>query len=167
MKHFLLTTVGVLMLSMMTLVSTINSAEAKTKPCWIGMIEATDICPPPPSISGKVTSTEKFRQECVWLKFPVGTVKHPVVFFTKESDARCLGKNWKRDCPECTDWIHGLRGPVNGPAAHAVIALRLHDGLGGLSVPRDAVDRIRQDGGWCDYGRSAPDASHRYDERPW
>jgi hypothetical protein len=163
----MLAIVGALMLGMLVLTLASTSVEAKTKPCWIGTVSATDVCPPPPAIVGKVTSTERFREECVWLKFPVGAVRHPVVFFAKESDARCLGKNWKRDCPECTDWIHGLRGPVNGPAAHAVIALRLHDGLTGLSVPRDAIKRIREDGGWCDYGRSAPDASHRYDERPW
>jgi hypothetical protein len=145
-----------------------DSASATEKrDCWIGQIQVTVPCPPPPAIKGNVTSTDRFRRECVWLEFPVGPVNHPVVFFTRESDARCLGANWRRECPECTAWINGQRGPVKGPAARAVVALRLHNGLGGLSVPREAFERIRMEAGWCDYGQSAPDQSHHFFEHPW
>jgi hypothetical protein len=142
---------------------------AVAKDCWIGTIAATDICPPPPPIRGKVTSTEKFRKECVWLPFPVGAVGKPIVFFTKTEDARCIGKNWKVDCPDCTEWIRPdrPRGPVNGPAAHAVIALRLHDGMAGVSVPRASYTRIKGDAAWCWMGKSGVYDSHAFNERPF
>ncbi len=140
---------------------------AQADECWVGTVSSSEPCPPPPPIHGKVTSTEKFKKECVWLPFPVGAVGKPIVFFTREEDARCIGKNWRRECPECTAWIRGERGPVNGPAANAVVAIRLHDGLGGVSVPRDSISRIRKDAGWCWFGRSGVYDSHHFNERPF
>jgi len=145
------------------------ATPAAAKDCWVGKISSSEICPPPPPIRGKVTSTEKFRQECVWLPFPVGTVGRPIVFFTKETDARCIGANWQRDCPECTEWIQldRPRGPVNGPAAKAVVALRLHDNMGGISVPRAEYRRIRNDAAWCWLGKSGVYDSHGFSDHPW
>jgi hypothetical protein len=164
MKQLLLAIAGVILAAFAF--SAPAEAKVTAQPCWVG-IAPGEVCPPPPGVQGKFTSTPEFKRDCTWLPFPVGKVAQPVVFFTKTSDARCLGARWKVDCPICTDWIHGKRGPVHGPAANAVIALRLVDNLSGISVPRDSIARIKGDAGWCDFGRSAPDSSHRFDERPW
>ena len=159
---------GILSVSVFA-VSAQKAEAGNTRECWIGTISASDICPPPPAIAGKVKSTKRFKRECVWLPFPVGPVGEPVVFFTRESDARCIGRNWRRDCPECTAWIQPDRPrvPVNGPAANAVVALRLHNGLGGVSVPRDAVARIKADAAWCWLGKSGVYDSHGFSEKPF
>lgn len=165
MKKSMITALAAFLMGILFLNSFVTGAEAKA--CWVGQIAETANCPPPPAIEGKVVSTAKFNQECGWLPFPVGVVAQPVVFFTKESDARCLGRKWKRECQDCTDWIHGKRGPINGPAAEAVIALRLVNNLSGISIPRSEMARIKKDAGWCDFGRSAPADSHYFNERPW
>lgn len=53
--------------------------------------------------------------ECVFMPFPNGYAKQPVLFFQNKADAHCQKR--KIFCTKCTDWIHGLRGPVFGPAA--------------------------------------------------
>lgn len=166
MKHILFIGVAVCFMGMVSLLSSTSAANAGD--CWVATPQGV-VCPPPPAIKGKVTSSEKFRRECVWLPFPVGTVHQPIVFFTRESDSRCIGKNWRRPCADCQAWIHPSRprGPVNGPAKHAVLAVRLHDNMNGISVPRSDYDRIARETGWCDFGRSEIYDSHTFRERPW
>lgn len=160
-------------LLMLTLIGAMGSllssfASPAHASCWVATPQGV-ACPPPPAIQGSVNSSEKFQQECVWLPFPVGTVRQPIVFFTRESDSRCVGKNWRRPCPDCQAWIHPSRprGPVNGPADHAVLAVRLHDNMHGISVPRADYARIARETGWCDFGRSGAHDSHAFSERPW
>lgn len=159
--------VAALVFSGVTLSSFVATAVKAGSDCWV-TVAPNQGCPPPPKIQGKVTSSERFKRECRWLPFPVG-VKKPVVFFTRESDSRCIGKNWRRSCPECQEWIHPdrPRGPVNGPAKRAVLAVRLHDNMHGISVPRDDFDRIKAETAWCDYGRTPAHDSHGFSERPW
>jgi len=166
MKHMILTGVVACFIGMVSLLSSTTVVNAGD--CWVTTPQGV-VCPPPPAIKGKVTSSAKFKRECVWLPFPVGTVEQPIVFFTKVSDSRCIGKNWRRPCPDCQAWIHPdrPRGEVNGPAAQAVLAVRLHNNMNGISVPRADYNRIARETGWCDFGKSRINDSHSFNESPW
>lgn len=163
MKHIIIVTAIIAAASIFTTFATSSTASASCGSAG---------CAEPGKASGKWKSEaakRRFQKECTWLPFPVGKVEQPIVFFTQESDSRCIGKQYRRPCQECTDWIHPdrPRGPVNGPAANAVVAVRLHDGLTGVSVPKDSLSRIVGDAAWCDFGRTDPHDSHAFTERPW
>ena len=85
--------------------------------------------------------------ECVFVPFPRGHASQPVLFFQFKEDAHC--QKAKTYCTECTDWIHGERGDVFGPAAGMLggnsVAYAVPSGAGAL-VPRNRRGRVA----YCD-----------------